>query len=408
MDNTSQIKEQLPARYAALADTPRVMGEALDALADLGAATMELGAALVDAGLPRPVWRSERASLRLLSPVLPVITVDAFLSRLEQFAMRDGPAWLHGTLDDLQAFHGEVAVLVKVARPLREVVYRLQHLPIDMQGGPRSDHPLQRVVRHPRLQAPLDTIAEILSDLEALAPFMRPLTPEQWRALRHASRPLPAFVRDAVRALPSRLWIRRRNVAPAVSGAQTAGVAAQTRSALGASRAWFLQRLASLRRRPRAQRWLLVSSLLVAVAAVLAVLAFSRQPQATGQEPSFASSAALTAIAGSGTATALATGSPASSPTSDATAGPAPKLALTCLVNGATATLTLKNVGASSLTWQAQPPPTLTVSPTEGALQAGQSAAAQVSAKNKKTVSGTITVIASHDTVSTEEKATCR
>jgi hypothetical protein len=407
MDNTSQIKEQLPARYAALADTPRVMGEALDALADLSAATMELGAALVDAGLPRPVWRSERALLRLLSPVLPVITVEAFLSRLEQFAMRDGPAWLHGTLDDLQAFHGEVAVLAMVARPLREVVYRLQHLPIDMQGGPRSDHPLQRVVRHPRLQAPLDTIAEILSDLEALAPFMRPLTPEQWRALRHASKPLPAFVRDAVIALASRLWIRRRNVAPTVSAAQTTGVAAQTRSALGASRAWFLQRLASLRRRPRAQRWLFVSSLLVAVAAMLAVLAFSRQPQATRHEPSLAS-AALTAIAGSGTATALATGSPASSPTSDATAGLAPKLALTCLVNGATATLTVKNVGASSLTWQAQPPPTLTVSPTQGALQAGQSAAAEVRAKNKKTVSGTITVIASHDTVSTEDKATCR
>jgi hypothetical protein len=406
MDNANWVKDQLPTRYAALADTPRVMGEALDALADLNAATIEVGAALVDAGLPRSAWRSEQASLRLLSTALPVITIDAFLMRLEKFATRDGPIWLHGTHDDLQAFHGEVAVLAKVALPLREVVYRLQHLPIDMPGGPRSDHPLQRVVRYPRLQAPLDTIAEILSDLEALAPFMQPLTPQQWRALPHASRPLPAriwnTVRDTVTAWASRLWIRRRDVAPAVSAAQAMGVAANDRSALGASRTWLLQRFASLRRRPRAQRWLLVSSLLVAVAVLLAVLAFSRQPHARS------SSAALTAVAESGTATAPATESPAPSTTPRATTGPAPKLALTCVVHDVTATLTLKNVGASAFTWQAQPPPTLTVSPTQGTLETGQSAAVQVSAKNKKAVSGTITVIASHDSVSTEDKVSCR
>jgi len=400
MDNTSRSKDQLPARYAALADTPRVMAEARDALADLHAATLEVGEALIDAGLPRRAWRSEQASLRLLSPVMPAITIDAYLARLEQFARRAGPAWLQGNHTDLAAFHEEVAILSTRARPLQDVVQRLQHAPV----GPRSDHPLQRVVRHPRLQAPLDTIAEILSDLEALAPFMQPLPPEQWRALPRASGPLPA----GVRATASRPWIRGRDGAPASSAAQAAAVAATLRSALGASRAWFLQRLASLRRRPRAQRWLLVSGLLVAVVAVLAVLAFSRQPQATGQEPSLSSSAALTAIAGSGTVTAPATGSPSSSPTSRATAGPAPKLALTCVVNGATATLTLKNVGASSLTWQAQPPPTLTVAPAQGTLQAGQSAAVQVSAENKKTASGTITVLARHDAVSTEDKVTCR
>jgi hypothetical protein len=57
---------------------------------------------------------------------------------------------------------------------------------------------------------------------------------------------------------------------------------------------------------------------------------------------------------------------------------------------------------------EAQPPPTLTVSSRQGALQAGQSATIQVSAVNKKSPSGTITVIASHDDVSTQDKVSCR
>ena len=206
MDSMSRIKDQASEQYAALADTPRVMGEARNDLAELHSATQELGRALVDAGLPRPVWRSEQAALRLLSSALPAITLDAFMTRLDRFATRDGPTWLRGADDDLAAVHEEVSVLVKVALPLREVVYRLQHLPVNMPGAPRSDHPLQRAVRHPHIQGPLDTIAEILSDLEALAPFMRPLTSEQWRALDRAARPHP--IRDALMAWGARLRIR--------------------------------------------------------------------------------------------------------------------------------------------------------------------------------------------------------
>ncbi len=225
MDSMSRIKDRLPERYAALADTPRVMGEARDSLADLSSATMELEKALLDAGLPKPIWRSEQATLRLLSPALPAITLDAYLTRLEQFAMRAGPPWLHGSHDDLAAFHKEVSVLAQVTRPLREIVQRLQRLPVEMPGGPRSDHPLQRVLRDPHLEPPLDTIAEILSDLEALAPFMRPLTPEQWRALQRPSRLFPARIWTAVTAWTSGLRSRR---GAALSPAQaTTGAAAK-------------------------------------------------------------------------------------------------------------------------------------------------------------------------------------
>ena len=343
MDSMSRIKDRLPERYAALADTPRVMGEARDSLADLSSATLELEKALLNAGLPKPIWRSEQAMLRLLSPALPAITLDAYLTRLEQFALRDGPTWLHGSHDDLAAFHKEVSVLAQVTRPLREVVQRLQRLPVEMPGGPRSDHPLQRVLRDPHLEPPLDTIAEILSDLEALAPFMRPLTPEQWRALQRPSRLSPARIWTAFTAWASGLRGRGSTSPTEV----TTGAAARPSAVLEASRAWILQRLAWLRSRTRAQRALLAVGLLFVVIAVFVALALSRLPHTTVLPPTASSSATPTVLDESGTATALATTSPVPSPTSAATPGPAPKLTGACKVHGATATLTIKNTGGS-------------------------------------------------------------
>jgi hypothetical protein len=371
MESRSQIKRQLPARYSALADTPRVMGEALDTLAALHDAAKAVGRTLVDAGLPKRAWDSEQASLRLLSPALPAITIDAFLTRLEQFATRDGPTWLHGSHDDLAQFHQGVAILASVARPLRDVVDRLQQLPVDMPVGPRGDQTLHGVMRHRPLQASLDTIAEILSDLEALESFMRPLTPEQWRAVRRARH-------GRMARMP------------------------------GAIAAWALQRLASLRHSRRAQIVLAVFGLFIAVGVGFDVLVFARQPHTPSQTPSLSSSAVLTVLAGSSTAAASATGATTLSSTPRVTPALTPKLALTCAVQGPTAVLTVKNVSAAPLTWQAQPPPTLTVSPAQGALQAGQSASVQVSAVNKKTVSGTITVVATHDTLTTQDKVPCR
>jgi hypothetical protein len=414
MDSMSHSRDQLSALHGALTDTPRVMGVAVDILADLHDATGELGRAFIDAGLPKRAWRSEQATLRLLSPALPAITVDTFLTRLEQFTERDGPRWLHGTHDDLAKFHKGVVIFVNVARPLREVVDRLPPLPVDRPGRPRGDRALQQVMRHRALQAPLDTIIAILSDLDALTPFMRPVTPEQWRAVRRARRGPVARLQGMVAAWASSLQMRWRHGTPSSSQVAPEGVsetargAANARSVLGLGRAWALQRLSLLRRRGRAQGWLAVVALCVTVGAGLAVLVFARQPHMTDQTPSLSSSAVLTALAGSGTAAASATGAATISPSPRVTPALTPKVALTCVVEGAMATLTLKNVSAAPLTWQAQPPPTLTVSPAQGALQAGQSASVQVSTVNKKTVSGTITVLATHNTLTTQDKVSCR
>ena len=404
MDHNRQFKDRVPQHDTALADTPRVMAETLDALADLHDATTALGEALVDAGLPRHAWRSEQAAFHLLSTALPEISVGAFLTRLEEFATRDGPDWLRGDDRDLAEFHEKVGILSDAAYPLQDVVHRLQRAPV----GPRTDHPLQRVMRQPRLQTPLDTIVEILGDFKALAPFMRPLTSEQWRALlqSQAHGSPQAGVRP-VETIATRPQTHRSD--SVLSSSRVKAVAATVRSVLVTNSTRLLRGISSLRRRPRAVRWLAGAGLLLVVAVV--VLTLSYRSHAPLQVSSASSpSTSVTALAGSGSATASATESPAPSPPPGATApaGSTLKLALTCVASGATATLTVKNLDSSSFTWQVQSPPTLSVSPTQGTLEAGQSATAQVSAKNKKMATGTITVTASQRTLSTQEKVSCR
>jgi hypothetical protein len=246
----------------------------------------------------------------------------------------------------------------------------------------------------------------ILSDLEALAPFMRPLTPKQWSAVRRARHRPWVRIQGIIAAWSGSLQKRLRHEGPSEATFENARPAPHTRTGVGRAHAWALQSLSAVRRRGRAQIWLAIVALVVTIMAGLAVLGFARRPHTTSQTPSFSSSAVLTALSGSGAASATETAT--LSPTPRATLALAPKLALTCVVNGATAVLTLQNVGAIPLSWQAQSPPTLTVSPAKGAVLAGQSVHLQVTTVNKKAVSGTITVVATHDTLTTQEKVSCR
>jgi hypothetical protein len=414
------------------ADPFRLIRQALDLLADLENATAALGEALVVAGLPQRAWRSEQATLRLLSDALPDITLGAFLARLEDFAAHTGPVWLRGTYDDLETFHAEVVVLSEVARPLLGSVHRLQRAPsLGRRRGKDPANSLQLTLRHPRLQAPLTAIAEILSEFEARAPLMgavqsaQPLPTLHNGALPHTlgaadfaldlpdSEPFPADTTAAdglrpegsaahsplVSAVRARAAALAARVLPARAAVPTLPV-----GVMG-----LRQRLSLPGRWPRGRRLAASAVLALAMVVVGTLLILSHRAPASPLTPSVSShsspAASLTALAGSATATTSATGSP--TPGSTTTAGPAPKLALSCTAQGTTATLTLKNVGASSLTWQVQPTPTLTATPAQGTLDVGQSAVVQVSAKNKKTPTGTIRVVANHGNLSTEDRVSC-
>jgi hypothetical protein len=427
-----RFRGQSPERSTTLADPSRVLRVARASLADLDDASAALGEALVAAGLPRRAWRTEQATLRSLDAALPAITLGAFLARLDAFAVRGGPAWLRGTHADLEVFYQEVGALQAVVRPLLGAVRRLQRTPNEegRQGWRRQrpSNPLRGALRHPRVEAPLATIAEILSGFEARAPLMMAVQAVQPR--RPVSRapdlsdlatgPFPADT-----GLPDDAPRTQRGAvaSPAASPrAKASALAAKLFLARWAVAPWlvglggppgFRQRLAAWRRWLRG--WRLAASgglaLILAVTVVGSALVLAHRPPAaspvTARSSASSPAASLTALAGSSTATAPATGVPTPAPAPSATAAPPPKLALSCTLQGTTATLTLKNVGTSPFTWQVQPPPTLTVAPTRGALEAGQSAVLQVSAKNKKTATGTIRVVASHESQSTEGRVSC-
>jgi hypothetical protein len=392
---------QLPQAFAALSDVRGVMGEAAEHLADLVTASHELGAALIRAGLPQSAWGARQASLRLLSDSVPELSVGAWLTRVERFARHDGLAWLHGTARDHSALREEVTHLSAIARPLCEAVQRLHRPTI----GNRSVRPIQRVFGHPSVLPPLQNLTELLRDLEALAPFLRPLT--------ERDRPAPPYgqrtASDAEASPPSGAGAPSRSE-------PGASVAFAPTTRLGGSRIpaalrGFLTvlrgRFSSQLRQPHPhRRWWITGALGVFLLAV-AALVLTHQPSTTPRESGATSGGARSATTHP-TRTATARVQTTATPSSQATGAPALRLALTCVVHGTTATLTIRDAGPSALSWQAKPPPSLRVTPAQGTLDAGQTATAQVSAVHKKTATGTVLVTATQGTASTSSSVDCQ
>ena len=436
MSDKRRFQGPSPERSATLANPSRVQRAARASLADLDDATAVLGEALVAAGLSRRVWRSEQATLRLLDGALPAITLGAFLARLDAFAARDGPALLRGTHDDLEVFLQEVGALQAVAQPLLVAVRRLQGAPPGEEGRngwrpwrrPRPTSPLRVALRHPRVEAPLAAIAEILGSFEARAPLMMAVQAVQAVQPRDPGGPVSRDPDLATGPFPADAWLaddapRTQRVAiaspSATPRAKAAALVGRILPTRGAVAAWLVGRMGrpGLRQRLAAWRrwlrgWRLAASVGIALAVAVAgsALVLGHRPPpapARSSAPSAPSSPAVSLTALAGSATPPATGVPTPTVPPHSTAGLAPKLALSCMLQGATATLTLKNVGASPFTWQVHPPPPLTAVPVQGTLNVGQSTVVQVSAKNKKTATGTIRVVASHDSQSTEDSVSC-
>ena len=173
-DDMTDLDERLSGEYAALRDTPAVMRSAAGYLEELQGAVIRLGDAIEQGGMPGKLWRSDEADLAALGDIFPLITVDELITRLSQFASERGPAWLRGSMADLAAFRDEARILYDVMHALRVTAQRLR-----MSGGSGKSQ-LERAFSNARIGAPLDRVALLLETLDALGPFMAPISPGDW------------------------------------------------------------------------------------------------------------------------------------------------------------------------------------------------------------------------------------
>src|SRR6478609_5432841 len=173
-EDMADLDERLSGEYAALRDTPAVMRSAAGYLEELQGAVIRLGDAIEQGGLPGKFWRSDEADLAAMGDIFPLITVDELITRLSQFASERGPAWLRGSMADLAAFRDEARILYDVMHALRVTAQRLR-----MSGGSGKSQ-LERAFSNARIGAPLDRVALLLETLDALGPFMAPISPGDW------------------------------------------------------------------------------------------------------------------------------------------------------------------------------------------------------------------------------------
>jgi Viral BACON domain len=379
MDEYRVDASGLPDEYAALADTRQVMLEVVGLLEDLHKATTRLGDAIAAAGFHGREWRGLDAQLDELSDQFPEITLDDLITRLAEFSAGNGPAWLRGDRADIAHFNDEAAILGGVMRPLRVLAQRQRVTP----ARERSRHPFERALADGRVGTQLDLMARYLRDLEALAPFIAPLAPEEWN-LASPAPPAPPAPRSfaapapAARSGPAmQSFTRLRDFADSARGSapssRQAGPSQAFTRAVGRARAGS----EALVLRLRLYRWMVV----VIAALILAI--------ATGL---------LTLAIHEGVTLA---------PPSHLQATPA-QLTLTCTGRGATHVLTLRNTGSASLTWQIAAPAGLTLSAAKGLLTRGASATVTVKVSAARAAHGTLAFTSTDGAAQVSYTITCQ
>jgi hypothetical protein len=378
-------RDQMPDDYEALHDARLVMMEVLELVRDLQQAANRLGDAIVAAGLNARDWRSSDARLTLLSDQLPDITLDELITRLAEFSAAHGPDWLHGGAAEIERFKDEVDILYGVTRPLRMITQRLRMLP----AYERSEIPLERALGKGGVGTPLDLVAGTLRDLDALSPYLMPLTPEQW------SSSLPARTTSTVdhpvgsrgRQSPAkdsspgeeRSFTRLRDFAQA-PGTDTLGEAMTP-----SERSKDLTRRLSSWVRAHTQhlpinKWIAVAAAIVILASgtlLLSMAARSASGDTAGQAP----------------ASQLLV-----SPT---------QVSLACSGKGATLQLSLRNSGKTPLKWSIKTPKGLVLSATQGTLLPGKTVILQVKSSGAKPEQGLLIFTASNSSARVPYSVRC-
>lgn len=351
--------DELPDEYAALGDRGRVMAEVVETVESVREVTRKLGDALVAAGLPARSWLGPEARLRLLDGDLPDVTVDDVISRLAEFAAGMAPGWLRGDRMSIARFNAEVAALDGVTHDLRLAAQRERMA--SLRG--RSGNPLPRAFGDARVGTQLDLLARDLRDLAALAPFIAPLSPVEWREITGGQRedsarivaPAPAAIAPPV--VTQSHTSLRDFASPSASVGRAPVLSVRLGEAMGRVRV-STQALAA---RVSPRRWLAVG-----VVALVLILA-------TG----------LLTLAGS----------PSQPPTPAFSASPT-TISLNCSTKAAAIRVTLRNTTKGALAWSVTPVTGVQVSTTHGTLKSGTSVALAVTAHGAKAGKGALAFIA--------------
>jgi hypothetical protein len=205
--------EPIPAADGAWPDPVVLMRRVRALLRLLGDGAERLADALVRAGLPPTHWDVRDPKLSQLSTDAFDMTLAAVLTRLTRFARETGPGWLIGDGAALDDFEQEGHLLGSVIRPLQALAARERHTTPDERGT----SPLWLTLASSAVGAALAQVAEVLRQIDDLAPRLSLLTPEQWQLVDVESpqQPAPAVVpgptstiplEDATPTIPSSLF----------------------------------------------------------------------------------------------------------------------------------------------------------------------------------------------------------
>jgi hypothetical protein len=377
-DDMTDLDERLSGEYAALRDTSAVMRSAVGYLEELQGAVIRLGDAIEQGGLPGKLWRSDEADLAALGDIFPLITVDELITRLSQFASERGPAWLRGSMADLAAFRDEARILYDVMHALRVTAQRLR------MSGSSGKSQLERAFSNARIGAPLDRVALLLETLDALGPFMAPISPGDWTRPAMDDSAREGFAAFAASPASDELFSpsgsQQRGLLRDYAPEGGAGGSLPTSKSGKSGGLWIELNIpkgpALLR-----NRWVLGVAGALLVGALVAFLVV-RSPILAGAKK---------------TPTATPPPVVVTNPTS---------LILLCSTRK-TAALTLKNQSAAPVTWQAKVPTTAAITPAQGTIPAGQSVTLQAHLTAAKATTGTITITAGKTTLSVPFSATC-
>ncbi len=416
MDERSDtgLRDDLPDEYSDLSNPRLVIEEVVRLLGELHRASTRLGDAIVSGGLPAREWRSQAARLERISDEFPPITLDELLTRLAEFAAGTGILWLHGGGPELDRFQDETVVLHGVIKPLRSFAQRQRMLP----ARDRGSEPLWKALGDPLVGTPLDMVAKGLRDLDALAPFLAPVSAEDWKAIDAAqakAAPPPKAAPKAKAASSSQQAAPVTPPAPVIP--PTVASSAPSPKPMPAPPPVGSLTVEDLKPAsdqvstpPKRLREYLPSA--PAVLPRDSENRLSRSLQASGRYLLRRWTVVLTVAVMLALATGLITviSQGRAKTTADAHLVAAPtSLALACTGKTSSATFTLKNLGTQSEIWKVSPPKELTLSALTGTLapRASTTVKLSVAAGTKSSSHGTLSFTDGDGSLAVPYAVTC-